>query len=113
MRCGGGRSEHRGIWRIILSESSTWLLLDVGNSAIKWRLATCAGLLSEGGRAEDITTLRSMLDGCDWQHVAVASWRGRLPENCHDLPCRVAPVLASEYVATIYFRSDRAPGDLV
>ena len=73
MRCGGRRGEHRGIWRAILSESSKWLLLDVGNSAIKWRLATCAGLLSEGGRAEDIATLRSMLDGCDWQHVAVAS----------------------------------------
>lgn len=56
-----------------MSDSSPWLLLDAGNSAIKWRLAAPSGLLSDGGRAEDIATLRSMLDGRDWQHVAVAS----------------------------------------
>ncbi len=56
-----------------MNKTATWLLLDVGNSAIKWRLAGNSGLLSEGGRAEDMAMLRAMLEGREWQKVAIAS----------------------------------------
>lgn len=56
-----------------MNDASQWLLLDVGNSAIKWRMATPSALLKEGGRAEDTATLGSMLEDQVWQYVAVAS----------------------------------------
>ena len=56
-----------------MSDAGPWLLLDVGNSAIKWRLASASGLFSEGGRADDVATLSAMLEGRDWQRVAIAS----------------------------------------
>ena len=56
-----------------MNDTGPWLLLDVGNSAIKWRFASASGLLSEGGRADDVATLSTMLEGCDWQRVAIAS----------------------------------------
>jgi len=69
----GWRGERVGLWEIIVTDAAPWLLLDVGNSAIKWRLASASGLLSEGGRAEDMATLRAMLDGRNWQQVAIAN----------------------------------------
>ena len=56
-----------------MNDTGPWLLLDVGNSAIKWRFASASGLLSEGGRADDVATLSTMLEGRDWQRVAIAS----------------------------------------
>jgi type III pantothenate kinase len=56
-----------------VNDTGPWLLLDIGNSAIKWRLASASGLLSEGGRADDVATLSTMLEGRDWQRVAIAS----------------------------------------
>jgi type III pantothenate kinase len=56
-----------------VNDTGPWLLLDVGNSAIKWRLASASGLLSEGGRTDDVATLSTMLEGRDWQRVAIAS----------------------------------------
>lgn len=56
-----------------MSDAGPWLLLDVGNSAIKWRLASASGLFSEGGRADDVATLSAMLEGRDWYRVAIAS----------------------------------------
>jgi type III pantothenate kinase len=56
-----------------VSDAGPWLLLDVGNSAIKWRLASASGLFSEGGRADDVATLSAMLEGRDWYRVAIAS----------------------------------------
>jgi len=71
-RVGWG-GERVGFWGIIVNDTRPWLLLDVGNSAIKWRLASASGLLSEGGRAEDMATLGAVLKGRDWQRVAIAS----------------------------------------
>lgn len=76
MRRGRRRGERAGVWRAILKDASRWLLLDVGNSAVKWRLAAPTQLSSQGGRAENLEMLRSMLDGLDWQHVAIASVAG-------------------------------------
>ncbi|MEK9919942.1 MAG: type III pantothenate kinase [Luminiphilus sp.] len=59
-----------------MKDAPQWLLLDVGNSAIKWRLATPSGLMPEGGRAEDVSALASMLAGRTWEHVAIASVAG-------------------------------------
>ena len=56
-----------------MNDTGPWLLLDVGNSAIKWRLASASGLFSEGGRADDVATLSTMLEGRDWYRVAIAS----------------------------------------
>jgi len=71
-RVGWG-GERVGFWGIIVNDTRPWLLLDVGNSAIKWRLSSASGLLSEGGRAEDMATLGAVLKGRDWQRVAIAS----------------------------------------
>jgi len=71
-RVGWG-GERVGFWGIIVNDTRPWLLLDVGNSAIKWRLASASGLLSGGGRAEDMATLGAVLKGRDWQRVAIAS----------------------------------------
>jgi len=38
-----------------------WLLLDVGNTAIKWRLADEHGLLEPGGIAADLKVLQEEL----------------------------------------------------
>lgn len=73
MRRVGWGGERVGFWGIIVNDTRPWLLLDVGNSAIKWRLASASGLLSEGGRAEDMATLGAVLKGRDWQRVAIAS----------------------------------------
>ena len=50
-----------------------WLLLDVGNTAIKWRLADEHGLLESGGVAADLSALREALRGVAWQTSAVSS----------------------------------------
>jgi len=71
-RVGWG-GERVGFWGIIVNDTRPWLLLDVGNSAIKWRISSASGLLSEGGRAEDMATLGAVLKGRDWQRVAIAS----------------------------------------
>ena len=47
-----------------------WLLLDVGNTAIKWRLADEHGLLESGGVAADLSVLREALRGVAWQAAA-------------------------------------------
>ena len=73
MRRVGWGGERVGFWGIIVNDTRPWLLLDVGNSAIKWRLSSASGLLSEGGRAEDMATLGAVLKGRDWQRVAIAS----------------------------------------
>ena len=50
-----------------------WLLLDVGNTAIKWRLADEHGLLEPGGIAADLKVLQEELRDVTWQRVAVSS----------------------------------------
>ena len=93
MRRGRRRGERVGVWRAILKDASRWLLLDVGNSAVKWRLAAPTQLSSQGGRSENLEMLRSMLDGLDWQHVAIASVAGdQLDADLADIVTEGKPV---------------------
>ena len=56
-----------------MTTAGPWLLLDVGNTAIKWRLADKVGLLERGGVAADIKALREDLRDVGWRQVAVSS----------------------------------------
>jgi pantothenate kinase type III len=40
-----------------MTEQTPWLLIDVGNTAIKWRLANAEGLLDAGGSVSDVLSL--------------------------------------------------------
>ncbi len=53
--------------------ASPFLLLDVGNSAIKWRLGDAHGLRQDGGESDTIAALCTALADNDWCHVALAS----------------------------------------
>ena len=58
-------------------EMLPWLLLDVGNTAIKWRLAHPEGLLDQGGRiASDPRALCEALKGLAWSQAALCSVAG-------------------------------------
>jgi type III pantothenate kinase len=53
--------------------ASPFLLLDVGNSAIKWRLGDAHGLRQDGGESDTIAALCTALADYGWCHVALAS----------------------------------------
>lgn len=53
--------------------ASPFLLLDVGNSAIKWRLGDAHGLRQDGGESDTIAALCTALADYRWCHVALAS----------------------------------------
>ncbi len=56
-----------------------WLLLDIGNTAIKWRFGSEMGMGEEGGRVlRDLKALKSALTQCSWQKVAFASVAGEV-----------------------------------
>lgn len=60
-----------------MSKMLPWLLLDVGNTAIKWRLAQADGLLDQGGRtASDTQALCEALTGLAWSQAALTSVAG-------------------------------------
>ena len=60
-----------------MSEVLPWLLLDVGNTAIKWRLSQAEGLLDQGGRtASDPQALCEALTGLTWSQAALTSVAG-------------------------------------
>ena len=60
-----------------MNEVLPWLLLDVGNTAIKWRLAHAEGLLDRGGRAaSDPQALCEALTGVRWSQAALTSVAG-------------------------------------
>ena len=60
-----------------MSEMLPWLLLDVGNTTIKWRLAQAEGLLDQGGRtASDTHALCEALTGLAWSQAALTSVAG-------------------------------------
>ena len=40
-----------------MTEQTPWLLIDAGNTAIKWRLANAEGLLDAGGSVSDVVSL--------------------------------------------------------
>ena len=50
-----------------------WLLLDVGNTAIKWRLANAEGLLDAGGSVSDVTSLCQRVEAERWAIAGLAS----------------------------------------
>ena len=56
-----------------MTTMAPWLLLDVGNTAIKWRLADEHALLDSSGVAADLSALREALRGVAWQTSAVSS----------------------------------------
>ena len=58
-------------------DRSDWLLLDIGNTAIKWRFGSEFGLAEAAGRVErDISALQTALLGKTWNQVAVSSVAG-------------------------------------
>ena len=58
-----------------MSDQAPWLLLDLGNSAWKWRLAGPEGLAEAGGRAaSDLTALNNAIKTFDGiEQIAIAS----------------------------------------
>ncbi len=59
-----------------MSSQLPWLLLDVGNTAIKWRLADGNGLLETGGSASDLVALAAALEEQEWALAGIASVAG-------------------------------------
>ena len=56
-----------------MTEQTPWLLIDVGNTAIKWRLASAEGLLDAGGSASDVSSLCKAIESEQWSAVGLAS----------------------------------------
>ena len=56
-----------------MSSQLPWLLLDVGNTAIKWRLANAEGLLDIGGTAPDVASLCQRVEAEAWGVAGLAS----------------------------------------
>ena len=50
-----------------------WLLIDQGNTAIKWRMAGSDGLGAEGGVAGDAEALRGCVKQLNWSAVGLSS----------------------------------------
>ena len=72
-----------------MTKALPWLLLDVGNTAIKWRLADTGGLLDQGGRtASDPQALCEALAGVAWSQAALTSVAG--PSFDGDLTARLS-----------------------
>ena len=53
-----------------MTEQTPWLLIDLGNTAIKWRLANAEGLLDSGGSVSDVSSL------CKAIEAETGVWRG-------------------------------------
>jgi type III pantothenate kinase len=102
-----------------MSESLPWLLLDVGNTAIKWRLAQAQGLLDQGGRtASDPQALSEALTGLRWSQAALTSVAGpsldgevieRLSEIC-DAPVRHGMAEVSRFGLTNAYQPPESIG---
>ena len=56
-----------------MTEQTPWLLIDVGNTAIKWRLADAEGLLDAGGSASDVSSLCQAVESENWGTAGLAS----------------------------------------
>ena len=56
-----------------MSSQLPWLLLDVGNTAIKWRLANTEGILDVGGSVPDALSLCQRVETERWGVVGLAS----------------------------------------
>jgi type III pantothenate kinase len=53
-----------------------WLLLDVGNTAIKWRLTHADCLLTPGGAVTDVEALLPVIESQPWSAVGISSVAG-------------------------------------
>ena len=56
-----------------MSDQTPWLLIDVGNTAIKWRLANAEGLLDTGGSVSDVPSLCRSVGAELWDVAGLAS----------------------------------------
>ena len=56
-----------------MTEQMPWLLVDVGNTAIKWRLANTEGLLDAGGSVSDVPSLCNAIEAEKWGMAGLAS----------------------------------------
>ena len=56
-----------------MTEQTPWLLIDVGNTAIKWRLANTEGLLDAGGSVSDVSSLCKAIETENWGIAGLAS----------------------------------------
>ena len=72
-----------------------WLLLDVGNTTIKWRLTNADCLLTPGGEVTDADALLRVVEEQPWSVVGLSSVAGEPAHNAvvKALSCRqAAPV---------------------
>ena len=56
-----------------MTEQRPWLLIDVGNTAIKWRVANAEGLLDAGGSVSDVSSLCRAVESEHWGVAGLAS----------------------------------------
>ena len=56
-----------------MTSDAPWLLIDQGNTAIKWRMADVNGLGTEGGVVESVEALGSCLEPLSWSTVGLSS----------------------------------------
>ena len=56
-----------------MTEQTPWLLIDLGNTAIKWRLANAEGLLDSGGSVSDVSSLCKAIEAENWGMAGLAS----------------------------------------
>lgn len=56
-----------------MTEQTPWLLIDVGNTAIKWRLANAEGLLDARGSVSDVRSLCQRVEAEPWGLAGLAS----------------------------------------
>jgi len=56
-----------------MTEQMPWLLIDAGNTAIKWRLANAEGLLDAGGSVSDVSSLFTVIEAENWGMAGLAS----------------------------------------
>jgi type III pantothenate kinase len=59
-----------------MTPESPWLLLDVGNTAIKWRLTHADCLLTPGGAVTDVEALLPVVENQPWSAVGISSVAG-------------------------------------
>ena len=56
-----------------MTDHTPWLLIDAGNTAIKWRLANAEGLLETGGSVSDVVSLCRRVEAEPWSLAVLAS----------------------------------------
>ena len=59
-----------------MTPAPPWLLLDVGNTAIKWRLTRADCLLTPGGAVTDVEALLPVVENQPWSAVGISSVAG-------------------------------------